>query len=84
MEPRRDLRRLRVLGGHLAPVLLAPLPACGIIAVVGGSGPAVDYVLEGLTVLQVGPASVSLTRSFSFFADASSSLRTAATTPPAW
>jgi hypothetical protein len=43
-----------VLGHHLAPSDVQRVrEACGIIAVVGGNTPAVDFVLEGLTVLQV-------------------------------
>jgi glucosamine--fructose-6-phosphate aminotransferase (isomerizing) len=38
------------LGRHLQPPTAAE--ACGIIGVVGGTAPAVDYILEGLSILQ--------------------------------
>lgn len=43
-------RRLHTIAGHVAPRRVEA--ACGIIGVVGGSAPAVDYLLEGLTILQ--------------------------------
>ncbi len=48
-------RRLAVIAAHVGPESSATHAkvVCGIIAVVGGTNPAVDYVMEGLTVLQV-------------------------------
>ena len=38
------------MAAHLSPAVSKDV--CGIIAVVGGSAPAVDYILEGLAILQ--------------------------------
>ena len=53
----RSLRRLEQVARHVAPGRAADV--CGIIAVVGGSAPAADYVLEGLAILQVRRVSSS-------------------------
>jgi hypothetical protein len=48
----RKERRLQLLQRHLCPEAQS-IDVCGIIAVVGGSTPAVDFLMEGLTILQV-------------------------------
>ena len=48
----RSQRRLALLASHLSPEEVSR-DACGIIAVIGGSAPASDYIMEGLTILQV-------------------------------
>jgi hypothetical protein len=48
----RKERRLQLLQRHLCPEAQS-IDVCGIIAVVGGTTPAVDFLMEGLTILQV-------------------------------
>ena len=50
MERVRTVLADRFAHRHLQP--LAAAEACGIIGVVGGTAPAVDYILEGLSILQ--------------------------------